>query len=262
MRTVRAMGRTLAFFVAAALALAVAGIAGADGPSLSGSVGPGFEISLAGAGQLAPGPASLTVDDKSADHDFHLQGPGVDVTTGIDEIGVKSFSLNLVNGTYTFICDAHPTRMTGSFTVTTPATTPPATPPATTPPTTTPPTTTPPTTTPPETTPPVTTPAPPPAAPRLVLSVTAKAITLVTSGSGKAVKSLAAGRYVIVVHDRSTVQNAHLIGAGFNRSTGIAFAGNATWKATFTAGKLTYRSDAKKPKLRAGQVAIRNSAGA
>lgn len=234
LRSLRAMSRTLALVAAAGLALVVAGIAGADGAPLSGSVGPGFGISLVDANgtrvtHLDPGPVTLTVDDKADEHDFHLQGPGVDVSTGIPDIGAKTFSLSLVDGTYTFICDAHPANMKGSFTV---GAAPPETPPPTQPPAT-------------------------PAAPRLALTVTAKAISFVNAASGKAVKSLAAGRYVIVVHDRSGTQSAHLTGAGFNRATGIAFVGNVTWKATFTGGKLAYRSDAKKPKLRPGLVVVR-----
>ncbi len=232
------MGRKLALLVAFVLSLVVVGMAGADGAPLSGSVGPGFEISLVDAAggrvtHLDPGPASLTVDDKSDEHDFHLQGPGVDVTTDIESIGSKTFSLTLVDGKYTFICDAHPTRMTGTFTVGT---------------------------VPPETAPPPTTPAKPPATPpagRLVLTVTAKAITLVNAAGGKAVRTLAAGRYVVVVQDRSKAQSAHLTGAGFNRSTGIAFVGNVTWQATFAAGKLTFRSDGAKPRPPAGQVVVR-----
>ena len=225
------MGRSFAVLAAAALALVVTGMAGQTARRSSGSVGPGYTISLTDAGgsaitHLDPGPATLTVDDKSDEHNFHLQGPGVDVTTDIDEIGAKTFALSLVDGKYTFVCDAHPTRMKGSFTV---GAVPPATPPAT--------------------------PPRPPAPPQLVLTVTSKAITLVKAGT--AVKTLAAGSYVIVVHDRSNKQSAHLAGAGVNRSTGIAFVGTATWKATFTAGKLAYRSDAKTPKLRGGQVNVR-----
>ena len=68
--------------------------------------------------QLDPGTYALTVDDKSEEHNFHLQGPGgVDVSTEVEAIGVKTFSLTLVDGKYTFLCDPHPTQMTGTFTV-------------------------------------------------------------------------------------------------------------------------------------------------
>ena len=97
----------------------LAGVAGADGTQLSGTVGPGFTISLRDASgaavrQLDPGTYSLTVDDKSEEHNFHLQGPGgVDVSTEVEAIGVKTFSVTLVDGKYTFLCDPHPSADDG-----------------------------------------------------------------------------------------------------------------------------------------------------
>ena len=61
---------------------------------------------------------SLTVDDRSDGHNFHLFGPGgVDVATDVAAVGVKTFSVTLVDGTYTYICDVHPVQMKGTFTV-------------------------------------------------------------------------------------------------------------------------------------------------
>lgn len=216
------MRRAPAVLAACALSLALTGVAGADGPALAGSVGPGFQISLRDASgnaitRLDPGPAVLTVDDLSDEHDFHLQGPGVDVTTDVAGTGTTTFQLTLVDGRYTFVCDVHPLRMTGSFVV--------GTPPAAA------------------------------APPRLVLTVTPKAITLVTA-AGKAVRALAPGPYVIVVRDRARTQSARLAGAGVNRATGVPFVGTVTWKVTFAAGSFFYRSDARKPKLRGGQVFV------
>jgi hypothetical protein len=107
--------------------LALAGgtaAARADNPTLTGTVGQGdsFTISLAGPDgkpvkNLAPGTYSLVVHDFSAIHDFHLFGPGsVDVSTTIEGVGSQTFTVNLVAGTYTYTCDAHPS-MTGRFTV-------------------------------------------------------------------------------------------------------------------------------------------------
>jgi plastocyanin len=104
--------------------LASAATARADNPVLTGNVGAGdsFTISLAApdgsaARNLAPGTYTLLVHDKSAIHDFHLFGPGnVDVSTTIDGIGDQTFTVTLVPGTYTYVCDAHPS-MKGSFTV-------------------------------------------------------------------------------------------------------------------------------------------------
>src|SRR5438046_375263 len=120
----------IALGIVSAGGLVAGGFALADGTRLQGSVGPGFAISLTDGGgapvtHLDPGAYDLQVADLSNDHNFHLQGPGgVDVTTPVEGTGTQSFALALVNGTYTFICDAHPTRMKGSFTVGT-VTTPP-----------------------------------------------------------------------------------------------------------------------------------------
>ena len=52
------------------------------GTTLNGSVGPGFDISLDGTDGLTAGSYTLVVNDQSAEHNFHLTGPGgVDVST-------------------------------------------------------------------------------------------------------------------------------------------------------------------------------------
>jgi hypothetical protein len=234
--------RRLVIAVAALGPLAVVGVAGADGTPLNGSVGPGFSISLKDASNvpvshLDPGAYSLTVTDLADSHNFHLQGPGgTDVATGVDTTGTQTFALNLVDGTYRFFCDAHPSTMKGSFTVGTASTPPP----------------------PPPTTPPPSSP-PPAASPKLALTVTSSAVTLRRAG-GAAVRRLAPGSYSVKVVDRSAKQNAHLVGAGVNRKTGIAFVGTVTWKVKLRKGSLVYRSDAAKPKLRPGKVAVSGSA--
>ena len=221
--------RRLLIAVVGSVALAglvVGGLAWAEGPQLQGSVGPSFVITLEDAAgapvtHLDPGPYQLQVSDLSDEHNFDLQGPGgVAVTTDVEGTGTKTFALTLVDGTYVFVCDAHPTRMKGSFTVGT-----------------------------------VTTPPPPPPPTQLALTVTSTAITLKKAGA--IVKTLAAGAYVVKVVDRSKTQNAHLLGAGANRKTGLRFVGSATWKLTLSAGTLVYKSDASKPKLRAGKVTVK-----
>lgn len=93
----------------------------AGGSALDGTVGPGFEINLARDGQpvttLTPGTYTLNVDDKSDSHDFHLTGPGVDVTTDVSFTGAKTFTITLEDGTYHFQCDPHSSSMNGDFTV-------------------------------------------------------------------------------------------------------------------------------------------------
>jgi plastocyanin len=122
-----------------ALALAVAGVASvaalpaaaATTPIFTGSVGPGFTISLAKKPTKA-GKVTLTIADKSSIHNFHLRGPGgrdiaaIDaktkkavkkIDTGVGPVGTRSYILTLAKGTYTFVCDPHLTSMKGSFTV-------------------------------------------------------------------------------------------------------------------------------------------------
>jgi plastocyanin len=84
--------------------------------TLSGSVGPGFDISM-GASEAAAGEYTLTVDDQSAMHNFHLTGPGVDVKTDVTETGVKTFTITLQKGEYHFQCDPHSSSMNGTLTV-------------------------------------------------------------------------------------------------------------------------------------------------
>ncbi len=64
------------------------------------------------------GTYTLEVDDKSAEHNFHLTGEGVDVTTTVPEIAKQSFEVTLVAGTYAFVCDPHAQGMKGELTVT------------------------------------------------------------------------------------------------------------------------------------------------
>jgi plastocyanin len=87
------------------------------GTTLNGSVGPGFDISLEGTDGLTPGSYTLVVNDQSSSHNFHLTGPGVDVSTDVSETGEKSFDIELQAGEYKFVCDPHASQMNGSFTV-------------------------------------------------------------------------------------------------------------------------------------------------
>jgi hypothetical protein len=87
------------------------------GTTLNGSVGPGFDISLGGTDGLTAGSYTLVVDDQSSAHNFHLTGPGVDVSTDVGAEGEESFDIELQAGEYTFVCDPHASQMRGSFTV-------------------------------------------------------------------------------------------------------------------------------------------------
>ena len=234
--------------VAAAIAfvaLAAAAVALAEGPVLSGSVGPGFNISLRDAtgsvlANPSPGPYLVEVADKSDEHNFHLYGPGVDVSTNVDTIEDKSFQVTLADGVYRFICDAHPTRMQGQFTAGagdpggggtggggtggggTGGTT--------------------------------TKPSSPVGSTLLLTSGPTRVVSLKTR-AGKRVTRLKPGRYTIRVRDRSTAHNAHLLGAGVNRKTAIARIETKTWTVVLKKGTLVYQCDVHKGSMR-GTVKI------
>ena len=182
----------------------------ADPIVLKGIVGPGFSITLRNASnqvvsRVLPGDYTIQIDDRSIDHNFHLSGPGVDMRSAVETTGLESWNVTLVDGKYTFKCDAHPSIMRGVLNVGV---------------------------------------APPPT-PKLNGRVgPGKAISLKTA-SGAAVKRLKAGAYKISVRDASKVDNFHLLGPGLNKTTGVKFRGTVSWKVRFKAGKkYTVRSDA------------------
>ena len=115
--------RTLTLLAALVGTLVVVAPSNAALPKLTGTVGPGFTITLKRFGKpfktLKAGRYSITVSDKSNIHNFHLRGPGVnkEITT-IALKGVKTVIVRLVKGKYNFVCDPHLTTMHGSFTVT------------------------------------------------------------------------------------------------------------------------------------------------
>jgi hypothetical protein len=116
------------------LAPLIGGSARADNPVLTGTVGTGddFVITLQGPDgarvkHLDAGTYTLVVHDRSSFHNFHLLGPGVDVSTDVDTIGDATFTVALVDGTYTYRCDPHQSQMRGTFTVGSVGSTPPVT---------------------------------------------------------------------------------------------------------------------------------------
>ena len=105
--------------------LAFAGPIGASSnvTKLTGTVGPGFTITLkkgtAKVKTLKAGTYTIRVSDKSNMHDFHLKGPGVNkVITSTPFKGTKSVTVKLKKGKYTYVCDPHATAMHHSFKVT------------------------------------------------------------------------------------------------------------------------------------------------
>ena len=90
-------------------------------PTLNGTVGPGFTISLTKSGakvtKLKAGTYVIKVVDKSNIHNFHLKGPGVNKTTTVAQQGTVTWKLTLKAGKYTIVCDPHATIMKQTFTV-------------------------------------------------------------------------------------------------------------------------------------------------
>lgn len=207
-------------FKATALAvLTVAGIVipgAAASHTMSGSVGPGFTISLTGTAGLVPGEThTIVISDQGTEHNFHLLGTSV--VTDIEGTGTSTFQVTLPAGQYTYLCDPHSSTMRGTFTVGAAAPPPPAS-----------------------------------KAVRLTGSVGPGAKIDLRRGA-KRVTSLAAGRYLFVVSDRSALDNFHLTGPGVSRKTGVAAKGTVRWTLRLKSGAHMYRSDAH-TKLRRGFV--------
>lgn len=105
----------------AVLAALIVPSALASSPTLTGTVGPGFTITLKQGGakvtKLKAGTYVIKIADKSAIHDFHLKGPGVNKTTGVGATGNVTWKVKLQKGKYTYVCDPHASIMKGSFTV-------------------------------------------------------------------------------------------------------------------------------------------------
>ena len=67
---------------------------------------------------LPAGTYKLVVNDQSRYLQFHLMGPGVDIRTGVQSTGRKTFTLRLRKGRYVYQSDPHATTFRGSFRVT------------------------------------------------------------------------------------------------------------------------------------------------
>jgi len=112
---------TIVPFVLAAVLVPGAAHPAAKATALSGTVGPAFSIALRDANgvkvtHLDPGAYTITVNDQSDLHNFHLKGPGVNKFTTVEGIGKTTWDVTFVDGLYTYNCDAHP-NLKGSFRV-------------------------------------------------------------------------------------------------------------------------------------------------
>jgi plastocyanin len=97
-------------------------VAQADNPKLVAVVGTNdaFVISLRDSSgnavtQLAPGTYDIAVSDRSESHNFHLKGPGIDMSTPIGEKQETTWTVTVGEGRYTYVCDAHASQMRGYF---------------------------------------------------------------------------------------------------------------------------------------------------
>ena len=221
--TIRSAGRRVGPFVNRVLALAVmlaavatlgvavGSAAPSQSPKLFGSIGDdGISVrdaSGARVTKLDPGSYDLEVDDSSDFHNFHLQGPGVDVATGVDFVGKRSFAITLSDGSYIYICDVHPISLRGSFSVGNV----PAPEPA------------------PKPTPGVVTPAS-----KLVLTSGAGIHDHAEDVRGRSRQETEDGDVQVAVRDRARIHDAHLVAPGFDRRTTVPFVGTQTWRVKLT----------------------------
>jgi hypothetical protein len=192
--------------------------------TLLASVGPGMTISLttqAGAQvtHLDPGTYDIQINDQSVEHNFRLFGTGgVNVGTEVEFVGIRTVTVTLGDGSFTYVCDVHPYDMIGQFTVGT-----------------------------------VTTPPPPPpggggGSGKLVGTVGPGTTIALTKGGAK-VRSLKAGKYTVTVRDRSASNDFHLKGAGVNKKTGVGYKGTQTWTVTLRSGTYSFFSTPNQKKL-------------
>jgi plastocyanin len=200
---------------------------GAIAGPLQGTVGPDFNINLedetgATVTQIDPGTFQITVRDQSADHNFHLFGPGVSQTTDVEETGTVTWTVTFRDGRYTLQCDPHAGEgMRRRFVAGNP--------------------------------PPESPPAPKPV--KLLATVGPKNTISLRSAAGAVLKSLKAGNYAITVRDRTKAHNFHLVGKGVNRKTGKAAVGTFTWNVKLAKGALRFFSDQSPTKVK-GSITV------
>jgi plastocyanin len=103
--------------ILATLALASSTLAAANAKTLTGTVGPGFTITM-NKKTVKAGTYVITIHDLASIHDFHLTGPGVDKKTSVAGTGTTKWTVKLKKGTYHFVCDPHHTIMHGVLKVT------------------------------------------------------------------------------------------------------------------------------------------------
>jgi plastocyanin len=114
--------KRISMFATLVTAVAVlAANAAAATPTLTASVSDPLNISLkngsAKVTSLKAGTYKIVVKDLTANHNFHLTGPGLNKTTSVSGKGTFTWTVTLKKGTYKYVCDPHSAFMKGSFTV-------------------------------------------------------------------------------------------------------------------------------------------------
>jgi plastocyanin len=108
---------------AATLMIVLVQSAPAATPKLTGTVGPGFTITLTQGGKkvtkLKAGTYSFVINDKASIHNYELDGPHgyAKDFTSVPFKGTKTFTVKLKAGKYKYYCAPHEATMFGSFTV-------------------------------------------------------------------------------------------------------------------------------------------------
>jgi hypothetical protein len=207
------------FFVAiiagpvAAVALFLGSAGAQEGTLLFATVGTndGFDIGLSypdgrRVSELTPGVYTIRVRDRSTQHNFHLasnEDSSVDFRTELAFVGEQDFTVTFRDGVrYAYACEPHWQTMNGGFLV-------------------------------------ISAPTPPP--PPAPTVRTLRASVGATGAATMNTRSVKAGRYRIVVRDRSARHNFRLAGRGVNRTTGADFRGTATMARPPRQGRLPIR---------------------
>ena len=103
--------------ILATLALTSSTLAAGSAKPLTGTVGPGFTITM-NKKTVEAGTYVITLHDLASIHDFHLTGAGVDKKTSVAGTGTTKWIVKLKKGTYRFVCDPHRSIMHGLLKVT------------------------------------------------------------------------------------------------------------------------------------------------
>ena len=118
--------KTLVVSAAIAVTLSIAGAAlsrGSATPVLTGTVGPGFTITLKKSGKLVKtlkaGSYMFVINDKSSIHGYSLDGPHgyAKDFAKIPFVGKKTAVVKLKAGKYKYYCPNHESTMFAHFTV-------------------------------------------------------------------------------------------------------------------------------------------------